>query len=204
MNIINNDPFIAYQDNFITDEECKFMIDISKPHMKRAYVSDTSIDKNTYKGRTNNSHWIHLDTHELLKNLAKRIAGKIGIPSYKLFESFQIIHYTKDQEYKYHYDAYDKEDAEKMNIYCKDRGNRYMTVLCYINDVTKGGGTGFDSIEGRTEPLVIEPRKGRMVVFQNVHLDGSLHRQSRHAGLPVEEGEKWAFNLWVRERSIKN
>ena len=72
--------------------------------------------------------------------------------------------------------------------------------MCYINDVQEGGGTGFDSIEGRQEPLIVDPVKGRMVVFQNVHEDGSLHKQSRHAGLPVISGEKWAFNLWVREK----
>ena len=79
--------------------------------------------------------------------------------------------------------------------------------MCYLNNVTKGGGTGFDSIEDRSEPLVVEPlvvepKKGRMVVFQNVHADGSLHLESRHAGLPVEDGEKWAFNLWIREKEL--
>ena len=66
--------------------------------------------------------------------------------------------------------------------------------------VVAAGGTGFDSIEGRQEPLIVDPVKGRMVVFQNVHEDGSRHKQSRHAGLPVISGEKWAFNLWVREK----
>jgi prolyl 4-hydroxylase len=203
MEVINKDPFIACHDNFITDEECKFIIDVSKPHMKRAGVSDKKLDISKYKGRTNESHWIPLDRYELITNLAKRIATTIGLPSYTLFESVQVIHYTEGQEYKYHYDAYDKTNTEKYELYCGERGNRYMTVLSYINDVEQGGGTGFDSIEGRSDPLIVEPKKGRMVVFQNVHLDGSLHKQSRHAGLPVDSGEKWAFNLWVREKPIK-
>ena len=41
---------------------------------------------------------------------------------------------------------------------------------------------------------------GPSVVFTNVNDDGSLNRKSRHAGLPVIKGEKWAFNLWLRER----
>ena len=36
--------------------------------------------------------------------------------------------------------------------------------------------------------------------INNVNDDGSLNRKSRHAGLPVIKGEKWAFNLWLRER----
>ena len=46
----------------------------------------------------------------------------------------------------------------------------------------------------------IEPKMGKMVVFTNVNDDGSLNKKSRHAGLPVIKGEKWAFNLWLRER----
>jgi len=29
------------------------------------------------------------------------------------------------------------------------------------------------------------------------------HKATRHAGLPVEKGEKWAVNLWVREFETK-
>ena len=29
------------------------------------------------------------------------------------------------------------------------------------------------------------------------------HPTTRHAGLPVERGEKWALNLWVREWETK-
>lgn len=199
MKVLCNNPLIKYYDNFITDEECKFIINISKDNMQRAGVSDISIDRDTYIGRTNKSYWIPLDKYELLKKLAIRISKTIGLNDYKKFESFQIIYYTKDQEYKYHYDAYDKNNKEKYKQYCQ-RGNRLATVLCYLNNVTKGGETAFDSIKGRSEPLVVKPVEGRMVVFQNVHADGSLHLESRHAGLPVEDGEKWAFNLWVREK----
>ena len=199
MNIVNEDPSICVYDNFITDEECEFIINISKDKMGRAKVSDDKIDMSKYKGRTNNVHWIPLHKYDLMKRLCLRIAIEIGVP-FKHFESFQVIHYTEGQEYNYHYDAYDKNDKEKYKKYCERRGNRLKTVLCYLNNVTKGGGTGFDSIQGKNEPLIIEPIKGRMVLFQNVHPDGSLHKESRHAGLPVEEGVKWAFNLWIREK----
>ena len=199
MNVVSEDPHICYYDNFVTEEECDFIVKVSKDHMKRAGVSDPTIDRNIYKGRTNESYWIPLNKYDIMKRLCLRIAIEIGVP-FKQFESFQVIHYTVGQEYKYHYDAYDKEDKVKYETYCGQRGNRLKTVLCYINDVKKGGGTGFDSIAGRKEPLIIDPVKGRMVVFQNIHEDGTLRRLSRHAGLPIEEGEKWAFNLWIREK----
>ena len=199
MNIVNNDPEIIFYDNFITDEECHFIINVSKDNMKRAGVSNNSIDLDKYKGRTNKSYWIPLDKYDIMKRLCIRIAIEIGVP-FKHFEAFQVIHYSINQEYKYHYDAYNKNDIEKYKKYCSKRGNRLKTVLCYLNDVKEGGGTGFNNIEGRTDPLIIEPVKGRMVVFQNTNKDGTLNVQSRHAGLPVISGEKWAFNLWIREK----
>ena len=199
MNVLNEEPYIACYDNFITDEECEFIINVSKPKMERAGVSDDSLDLQKYKGRTNQSYWIPLDQHDIMKRLCIRIALTLGV-NFKHFENFQVIHYTEGQEYRYHYDAYDINEVDKYNLYCNERGNRLKTVLCYINDVKEGGGTGFDNIKGRSEPLVVDPLKGRMVVFHNVHENGELHKQSRHAGLPVISGEKWAFNLWLREK----
>ena len=199
MNIVNSDPEIIYYDDFITDEECKFIIDVSKGNMERAKVSDDSININTYKGRTNKSYWIPLDKYDIMKKLCIRIAIQIGFP-FKHFEQFQVIHYSPGEEYKYHYDAYDIK-SDTYEKYCGERGNRVKTVLCYINDVEEGGETAFDCINGRTEPIIIKPVKGRMVVFfKNINEDGSINTQSRHAGLPVISGEKWAFNLWVREK----
>ena len=47
---------------------------------------------------------------------------------------------------------------------------------------------------------IVNPKKGRMVVFENVNKDNIIYKRSLHAGLPVIKGEKWAFNLWLREK----
>ena len=42
---------------------------------------------------------------------------------------------------------------------------------------------------------------GKLLVFSNVYENtNKRHENSEHAGMPVIEGEKWAFNLWLRER----
>ena len=64
MNVVSEDPHICYYDNFITDEECDFIVNVSKDHMKRAGVSDPTIDRNIYKGRTNESYWIPLNKYD--------------------------------------------------------------------------------------------------------------------------------------------
>ena len=51
--------------------------------------------------------------------------------------------------------------------------------------------------------ITISSEQGKMLVFQNTisKEDHTIHPLSEHAGLPVEEGEKYAFNLWFRECS---
>jgi len=203
MNTICNDPYIYTIDDFLSEKECKFIINVSKDNLKLAGVSldkrQTESERRIYKGRTNKSYWMPLDKYPETLNIAKKIAERIGC-NYRHFESFQVIHYDENEEYKYHYDAYNKEETEKYEKYCGERGNRIRTVLVYLNNVEEGGGTGFDSLSEYDEEVIIQPKMGKMVVFTNVNDDGSLNKKSRHAGLPVIKGEKWAFNLWLRER----
>ena len=63
-----------------------------------------------------------------------------------------------------------------------------------MNDVEEGGSTGFKNIGKQ-----VEDKKGRMVVFDNVNKKNEIY-PALHAGLPIIKGEKWAFNLWLREK----
>ena len=196
--LISESPVVYYVDDLLSEEECRLIIEEAKPYMKRAGVSampkETQYQRDDYKGRTNDSHWIDKSR---FPDICQRIANIMKC-NLKCFESMQVIHYLKDQEYKYHYDAYDIKDREKYKYYCGERGNRIKTALVYLNDVEEGGETGFNMLVPN-QTIKVEPKRGRLVVFHNLHYDGSLHKGSRHAGLPVKQGEKWAFNLWLRE-----
>jgi prolyl 4-hydroxylase len=203
--VLCQDPYLFVIDDFLTDEECEFIKNVSKDGLKSAGVSFLAKDKgkygpnSKYKGRTNQSNWIKKERYPEMLKISQKI-GDLMNCDYRYFEDFQVIHYNESEEYKYHYDAYDKRDKEKYNRFCSERGNRIGTVLVYLNDVEEGGETGFDSIDKSTEPLLVEAKKGRLVLFKNINPDGSLNMKSRHAGLPIKKGEKWAFNLWLRER----
>ena len=203
MEIISDDPYIFTIDNFISDEECDLIINMSKPFMKRAEVSYVTEEEKEkvraieYKGRTNTSHWLHYNEHPKLLNICKRVS-KILQCDYRLFEKFQVIHYNEGETYNYHYDAWDINNKERYKKYCSERGNRLATVLCYLNDVKEGGGTGFDNLDGYE--YIVKAKKGKIVFFTNTNKDGTINEKSRHSGLPVIKGEKWAFNLWLREK----
>ncbi len=58
----------------------------------------------------------------------------------------------------------------------------------------KGGHTEFPKLN-----ISVPPEKGKLLVFHNCNAGTDVrHQLSLHAGRPVEEGEKWAFNLWFR------
>ena len=92
-----------------------------------------------------------------------------------------------------------------------------LTMLLYLQEPDEGGETEFPGGLGRDaegERLTVAPREGRVLFFHNcVEQDDDAwegprdcprpHPASRHAGLPVVRGEKWAVNLWVREYETK-
>ena len=91
--------------------------------------------------------------------------------------------------------------AQQKTLRCmKWGGARIKTALCYLNDVQNGGGTKMTKLN-----ITIPAEKGKVLVFQNTISNDNHNRHplSEHAGLPVEEGEKYAFNLWFKECSPK-
>ena len=75
-------------------------------NLKRIYFdSIQSIDEKIYnkeqKLAWSSQAWINLEFH---KSITK---GKGFI-----IENYQVIHYNENEEYKYHYDAYNKKDEE--------------------------------------------------------------------------------------------
>ena len=82
--------------------------------------------------------------------------------------------------------------------YLKNGGQRVVTALAYLNDVIEGGETVFPNLDKS-----VTPEKGKIVIF---HLckKGTYepNPDALHGGMPVTKGEKWAFNLWFREKEV--
>ena len=191
------DPIIYTIDNFITPEYCKHLINISRDKLVRAQVSG---EKKGYQseGRTGFNYWIEHDYDKIVEMICKSISNLIEVPLENA-EQMQIIYYDKDQEYKQHYDGWLFDGSEKSRRNMKWGGQRMWTCLCYLNTVPKGGGTKFTKLNKEVQAI-----QGRILVFSNVYEGrNERHKNSEHAGCPVIEGEKWAFNLWFREKTRK-
>ena len=192
----STDPVVAVRNNVISPIECAYLIELAKPHIKRAGVV---LDEG-YKpseGRTGSNHWLKYDEDEVVQSIGQRIADIVGLPLANA-ESMQVIHYGPEQEYRPHFDAFNLTQPRGQRA-AQWGGQRLVTALVYLNKVEAGGATQFPKLE-----ITVPAQPGRMVLFHNTTEDISgPHPLSLHAGMPVESGEKWAFNLWFRLHDIR-
>ena len=185
--LLNNDPQIKIYENFLSENDCKKIINLSKGNLKQACVGNGN--RNVI--RTGSNCFINKAKNEFTNNITKKISEAIGISS-KNATNLQIVNYLKNQTYAYHYDAFPKDKNEKLITVKEEIYQRNFSIICYLNNVKKGGETYFPKID-----LRIKPELGRMLVFSNT-LKNTNDRDpySMHAGLPVYEGEKWILVCW--------
>ncbi len=193
---LHSDPIVAVIDNCATPEECQIIIQSAETKMKRAVVAGGKAGVES-EGRTNSVMWMPSNFSATSEALCRRISQVVGLPL-GVAESMQIIRYEVNQEYRAHFDAFDKE-TERGQRTMKNGGQRLYTALFYLNDDYEGGATHFPKLD-----ISVTPVTGRLLVFGNCEKNTNIRTpKSLHAGLPVTSGVKWAFNLWFRERAIK-
>jgi len=190
------DPLVGVRDQIISPLECDYIIAKARDQMRPAgVVLEEKNDRS--KGRSGTSCWLRYAEDCNIGAIGQRIADMVGLPLANA-ESMQVIHYGVSQEYRHHFDAYNLTSAKGQRA-AKWGGQRLLTVLVYLNDVLAGGGTDFSKLA-----VTIDAKSGRMVVFHNTREDTSVpHPNSLHAGLPVLEGEKWAFNMWFHYQPVR-
>ena len=187
------EPVLYVMEDFATAAEMDAVRIAAEAGLQRARVS-LGDGGNESTGRTGRNCWVALDENKLISGLSGRIADLVGIPLANA-ESLQVIHYDATQQYAPHFDAW-KHDSEAGQRCMKRGGQRLVTGLLYLNTVAAGGGTVFPKLD-----LTLEPRAGRLVIFNNCHAGSNeRHPHSLHGGMPVLSGEKWACNFWFRER----
>tara|TARA_B100001939_G_scaffold346499_1_gene365427 strand:+ start:1197 stop:1799 length:603 start_codon:yes stop_codon:yes gene_type:complete len=199
INVMKNDRvMLSVIHDFLTDEECEEILRWSWQDLEKATVSSKDGKGQLTEGRTGSHTWVYHNVSPEIERIGQKIADTVRIPLSHA-EPFQVVYYGEGEMYDYHYDTFDEEDEAFNSIYLDNGGQRLVTALGYLRDVPKGGGTGFNLLG-----IEVQPRKGTMIFWHNVLPDTNKRDPfSKHAGLPVLEGEKYAFNLWFREREFK-
>jgi hypothetical protein len=133
--------------------------------------------------------WFTDELLGLLGGVESRLRTEFGIDPDRL-ETWQATRYHPGGLFRAHDDAglWRNEPA----------GERTTTVLLYLDRPEAGGATEFPCLD-----LVVEPRPGRLLLWQNLRPDGSLDRLMRHAALPVERGAKTVLVTWGRQRPVR-
>lgn len=201
--VLHEEGRIFLYHNFLSDEECDHIIKLAEPKLERSGVVDTQTGKEDVSNvRTSKGMFLQRGHDPVIAGIEARIAKWTLMPAGN-GEGLQVLRYEKGQEYEGHYDYFFHREGTENG------GNRYLTVLMYLNDVEEGGETCFPNIpapNGDNGPefsdcarkvLAAKPKKGNAVLFHSIKPNGELERLSLHTACPVIKGVKWSAPKWV-------
>lgn len=152
-------------------------------------------EKEKYEG-ARTSHSCNLNIHDpLVAEIETRIANFVGIDR-SWGEPLQGQRYEVGQQFKEHSDFF-YVDQPYWADYASHGGQRTWTAMIYLNNSGGGGATAFKYLD-----LAVQPQLGRMLVWNNMTMDGSPNPWTLHAGQPVEAGMKYIVTKWYREREF--
>lgn len=179
-----SEPWLRRYPDFLSDEECQNIIDVSRSQLTEAQVGLKAPQRST-QVRNNRVCFLPGHTNKTTRAIYTRISETLGIPT-SHFEEIQVGHYQPGQYYKKHSD----DMLEKAD------NPRCHTVLMYLNDVNEGGETSFPTYD-----LKVKPKRGEAIVFRPVayRKDRGFESipQLEHEALAPKTGEKWIATVWV-------
>ena len=188
-------PRVVLLGNLLSPEECDALIAAASPRMARSLtVATRTGGEEVNADRTSNGMFFQRGENEVVARLEERIARVVRWPV-ENGEGLQVLHYLPGAEYKPHYDYFDPAEPGTATI-LRRGGQRVATLVIYLNDPAKGGGTTFPDVH-----MEVCPRRGNAVFFSYERPHPST--KTLHGGAPVIEGEKWIATKWLREREFK-
>jgi prolyl 4-hydroxylase len=185
-------PRVVVFGSLLCDEECDALIALAKPRLARSLtVAVDTGGEEINQDRTSSGMFFQRGESELVRRIEARIARLVNWPV-EHGEGLQVLHYTPGTEYKPHYDYFDPEQPGTPTI-LKRGGQRVATIVIYLAEPEKGGGTVFPDVH-----MEVAPKRGNAVFFSYERPHPST--RTLHGGSPVLAGEKWIATKWLRER----
>ena len=108
-------------------------------------------------------------------------------------ETMQGQRYAPGQHFRAHHDYFFQTESYWERV-IKDGGQRTWTAMIYLNTVEDGGATWFPQAGIR-----VAPKRGLLLMWNNMNLDGSPNPLTLHEGMPVVKGVKYVVTKWFRE-----
>jgi prolyl 4-hydroxylase len=192
-NMLN--PRVVVFGDLLSDEECEALIEAAKPRLARSLTVATKTGgEEINDDRTSNGMFFQRGENDLIRRIEDRIGRLLNWPV-ENGEGLQVLHYRPGAEYKPHYDYFDPKEPGTPTI-LKRGGQRVGTLVMYLAEPEKGGGTTFPDAH-----LEVYPKRGHGVFFSYDRAHPST--KTLHGGAPVLAGEKWIATKWLRERRFE-
>ena len=192
---IHCDPPIFEVQNFLTPEECDHLMTAASDSFSPAPVVGAGAG---VVSQTRTSSTCYL-AREDLPFLCRKVSKLTSKPICHM-ELPQVGRYLNTQQYLPHYDAFNTSEADGAR-FASNGGQRTVTVLIYLNDVSSGGQTAFPQLVSTTnslEQLRVQPKRGSALVFFPATVDGHLDPRTLHAALPAVD-TKFVSQIWIRQ-----
>ena len=120
------------------------------------------------------------------------LAALLGLdPSWG--ETMQGQRYAPGQHFRAHHDYFHEGESYWPQMQ-RSGGQRTWTAMIYLNDVEEGGATWFPQAGVR-----VAPKRGLLLVWNNMDKDGAPNPLTLHEGTAVAEGVKYIITKWFRE-----
>lgn len=181
-------------DDFLSTQEChRIESELEFTWWRPSTVVNTSATGEIVSFRSSRRNSLSADQEyfpEPLQDLLAQVEGRLVaatgvVPAH--LEQWQAIRYDLGGHFDVHHDAglFGSEPA----------GERRTTILVYLHTPDRGGGTYFPYLE-RT----IESRRGRLVHWTNLTVDGQIDQRMRHRAMALAAGRKTVLTVWERQR----
>ena len=188
-------PRVVVFGKLLSEEECEQLIALATPRLARSLtVATRTGGEEVNADRTSHGMFFQRGENDVVRRIEERIARLVNWPV-ENGEGLQILQYGPGAEYKPHYDYFDPKEPGTPTI-LKRGGQRVGTLVMYLAEPEKGGGTVFPDVH-----LEVAPRKGNAVFFSYERPHPST--RTLHGGAPVLAGEKWIATKWLRERRFE-
>ncbi|KAK8945642.1 hypothetical protein KSP40_PGU000405 [Platanthera guangdongensis] len=209
--ILSWEPRAFIYHNFLSKEECEYLIELSKPHMAKSTVVDSTTGKSKdSRVRTSSGMFVKRGRDEVVRSIKSAMFLNFVLVT-EHGEGLQILHYEEGQKYEPHYDYF----LDEFNT--KNGGQRIATILMYLSDVEEGGETVFPAAKVNSSSLPwyhelsecgkkglsVKPKKGDALLFWSMKPDATLDPTSLHGGCPVIKGNKWSSTKWMHVNEYK-
>jgi prolyl 4-hydroxylase len=180
---------------FLTPEECDEVRRLSAEKGFEASRVEDRLKDNTV--RTSETCWLDPQDHPFIRMLyekVKELPEVILMKDRVFLEHLQVVRYKEGGFYTSHYDQCHEDRPFCIEQVKELSGPRKWTLLLYLNDDYEGGETRFTALDRK-----IKGKKGDALLFHSLTTDDArVHPLSLHQGMPVDRGEKWIANVWIR------